>query len=368
MKNLNVLIKPSSNKCNLNCKYCFYDDVSSSREVSDYNYMSEDTAYAIIDNVFSTPELETVHFGFQGGEPTLSGIEFFEKVFKYIDANKGKVQVSLFLQTNGILIDEKWAKLFKDYKVLVGLSLDGPAKFHDNNRVDFGNKNTHSKVMKAAAVMREFDVEFNVLTVVTNKNAKNIEKIYKYLVANDFKYLQFIPCLEPLDFRISNIRKVNDDYYEYLSELFKAWSKDLKAGKYVSVRFFDNIINMILGANPEACDMRGVCSVQNVIEADGTTFTCDFYALDKYIIGNAITDKFETMINTDVAREFVIGSSKHPQECMNCEFYKLCRNGCRRMRVQEKYMYCDALKKFYRTYGRELRQIAFELSNKSLNK
>lgn len=362
MKNINVLIKPSSNKCNLKCKYCFYDDVSNSREISDYNYMSENTARAIIDNVFSTPELETVHFGFQGGEPTLSGIEFFEKFFNYVNSNRGNVKVSFSLQTNGILIDEQWAKLLKLNNVLVGLSLDGPAKFHDNNRIDFGHKNTHSKVMKAAKVMDEVGVEFNVLTVVTNKNALNIEKIYNYLVANGFTYLQFIPCLEPLDYKVSNIRKVNDEYYQYLSNLYKAWRNDYQAGKYISVRFIDNVINMLLGATPEACDMRGVCSVQNIIEADGTTFTCDFYAIDKYTIGNATSDSFEQMINSDIAKDFVISSSKHPEECMSCEFHNLCRNGCRRMRVNGKYMYCDALKKFYRTYGKELNKIAFELS------
>ncbi len=365
MKNLNVLIKPSSNKCNLKCKYCFYDDVSNSREISDYDYMTADTAMAIIDNVFSTPGLENVHFGFQGGEPTLSGIEFFTDFFAYVNRNRGNIGVSFSLQTNGILIDEQWTKLFKANNVLVGLSLDGPAKFHDNNRIDFGNKHTHSKVMNAAKLMREAGVEFNVLTVVTSKNAVNIEKIYDYLVKNGFTYLQFIPVLEPLDYKVSNIRKVNDEYYKYLSNLYKAWIKDYKAGKYISVRFFDNMINIMLGATPEACDMRGVCSVQNIIEADGTTFTCDFYALDKYSIGNATKDSFQSMIESEVAKEFVISSSAHPAECKSCEVYGLCRNGCRRMRSNGKYMYCDALKKFLRTYGKELNKVAIELSLKN---
>lgn len=365
MKNLNVLIKPSSNKCNLKCKYCFYDDVSHSRETTDYNYMSEDTAIAIINNVFSTPELENVHFGFQGGEPTLSGIEFFEQFFSYVSECKGSVKVSFSLQTNGILIDQQWTDLFKTNNVLVGLSLDGPAKFHDNNRIDFGEKNTHSKVMQAAKLMTENGVEFNVLTVVTSKNAINIEKIYNYLVKSGFTYLQFIPVLEPLDYKVSNIRKVNDEYYKYLSNLYKAWIKDYKAGKYVSVRFLDNMINIMLAATPEACDMRGVCSVQNIIEADGTTFTCDFYAIDKYIIGNATRDSFEQMLNSDIAKDFVISSIKHPEECKKCEVYSLCRNGCRRMRTGDKYMYCEALKQFLRTYGKELNQIAFEISNRS---
>lgn len=361
MKNLNLLIKPASNKCNLKCKYCFYDDVSHNRQISDYNYMSNEVATAIINNVYKTPDLEQVHFGFQGGEPTLAGLAFFEQFLATAESHKGKVKTTYSLQTNGILIDQQWAQLFQKYNVLIGLSLDGPAKFHDNNRVDFGQNNTHAKVMKAARVLDQYNVQFNILTVVTNKNAQNIDKIYNYLVTNGFRYLQFIPCLEPLDYKVSNIRKVNDEYYKYLNKLFKVWSNDLKNGKYVSVRFFDNVINMMLGASPEACDMRGVCSVQNVIEADGTTFTCDFYALDKYIIGNAAKDQFQTMIESSTARDFVISSSDHPKECQQCEYYSLCRNGCRRMRVGQKYMYCDALKQFYRTHGQELHQIALKM-------
>lgn len=365
MTNLNVLIKPSSNKCNLKCKYCFYDDVSHSREISDYDYMKIDTAKAIIDNAFETEGVENIHFGFQGGEPTLSGIEFFTDFFNYVKGKENNINVSFSLQTNGILIDDEWAQLFKENRVLIGLSLDGPAKFHDNNRIDFGNKNTHSKVLEAARILRANEVDFNVLTVVTSKNAINIGKIYDYLVKNDFTYLQFIPVLEPLDYKVSNIRKVNEEYYQYLSELYKAWLKDYKKGKYVSVRFFDNMINIMLGATPEACDMRGVCSVQNIIEADGTTFTCDFYAIDEYSIGNATKDSFEEMLRSEVAREFVNSSTSHPEACIKCEVYGLCRNGCRRMRSNGKYMYCDALKRFLRTYGKELNQIAIELSMRS---
>lgn len=363
MKNINVLIKPSSNKCNLKCKYCFYEDVSNNRETPDYNYMTEEIAFKIIDNLFSNEGLENAHIGFQGGEPTLSGLEFFKKFFEYAETNKGNTNVTYSIQTNGILIDQTWIELLLKYDVLVGLSIDGPAKFHDNNRVDFGNKNTHSKVMAVAKLMAENNVKFNVLTVVTTKNSLNIEKIYKYLVKNDFKYLQFIPALDPLDYKVSNIRKANDNYYDYLSNLYKAWSKDLKAGNYVSVRFFDNLMNIMLGGEPEACDMRGICSVQNIVEADGTTFTCDFYALDKYVIGNATEDSFTHMIQSEVAKDFVMNSTKHSDECKNCEFYNLCRNGCGRMRVRGKYMYCDALKKFYRNYGNEVYKLAIMISN-----
>lgn len=364
MEYLTVLIKPSSNKCNLRCKYCFYDDVSSKRKQADYDYMSVDTAHQIIDNVFSTPDLKQVHFGFQGGEPTLIGIEFYIDFFSYVEQQQTGQNITYSLQTNGILITPEWAQLFNKYQVLIGLSIDGPAKIHDRNRVDFGNNNSHVKVLKAADIFKQHEVEFNVLTVVTAKNALNIEKIYNYFVGCGFRYLQFIPCLEPLDSNVRNLNQINQEYYQFLSKLFKLWLRDYQAGNYISIRFIDNLVNMLGGKEPEACDMRGVCSIQNIIEADGTTFTCDFYAIDKYVIGNATTDSFVDMQQSEVAISFLNESIKHPEECRSCQFYRLCRNGCRRMRIDDKYMYCAALKQFYRMHGEELQKVALMQSKR----
>ncbi|WOO87778.1 SPASM domain-containing protein [Mollicutes bacterium LVI A0039] len=326
--------------------------------------MSIDNSQKIIDNIFSDQELRSVTIGFQGGEPTLIGIEFFTKFFEYVDLKKGKVNVNFAIQTNGILINEQWVSVLKKYNVLVGLSLDGPAATHDSNRIDFGNKNTHQKVIYTAKVFQENDIQFNILTVVTNKSSKNIAKIYKYLTSNDFQYLQFIPCLTPLDYKVKNIRQVNELYYTYLSDLFKVWYEDLNNGKYVSVRWFDNIINMIMGAEPESCDMRGACTCQNIIEADGTTFTCDFFAVDEFIVGNALEMSFEQMVYSQVSTQFIKRSMDHPQECKSCEIYKYCRNGCTRMRIDGKYMYCEPLKRFFRNYEADLKKAAFILKRR----
>ncbi len=359
MKNLNVLIKASSNKCNLNCKYCFYYDISENRETYDYDFMSLDTAYKIIENIFSNNELQNVNIGFQGGEPTLSGIEFYKKFFEYVTKNnKNNVKTTFSFQTNGILIDDDWIKLFLDYNVLVGISLDGPSKIHDSNRITNNNKNSHAKVLNSIKLMQKNNVTFNILSVVTSKNAKSIDKIYEYFTKNNLNYLQFIPSLNPINYKTNNLKKANQEYYDYLNNLFKCWFTDYKNGKYVSVRYIDNLINIIAGNQPEACDMRGACSIQNVIEADGTTFTCDFYAMDKYIIGNAKNDTFESMLETKIAKDFVIKSASHPKECQTCPFHFVCRNGCARMRVNGKYMYCDAMKQFLRKNGNVLHQIA----------
>lgn len=361
MKNLNVLIKPASSKCNLKCKYCFYEDVSLTREIKDYSLMSIDTSHKIIDNIFSDKELKFVSIGFQGGEPTLAGIDFFKDFFEYVSLKKGDVKVEFSMQTNGIILNEQWINLFKKYDVLIGLSLDGPAKIHNQNRIDLGGGNTHSKVINAVKLLNEGEVKYNVLVVVSGETAKNIDKIYNYLVGLGITHLQFIPLLKPIDYKVKNIYKLNDVYFNYLNQLFKVWLKDYNEGKIISIRMFDNILNMMMGYAPESCDMRGSCSIQNVIEADGSTFACDFFALDEYCIGNSCNDSFVDMLENDIAVNFIKTSLELPDQCQSCEIYNLCRNGCKRMRADGKYIYCQALKDFYRKNGSELKKIALQI-------
>lgn len=363
MKYLNVLLKPASKRCNINCKYCFYVDVSSHRDVEDYKIMKWDTAKNIIDKAFGDEELEAVTFGFQGGEPTLAGIEFFQKFFSYVAEKNvnNRVKVNYGLQTNATLLDEKWAKLLKENNVLVGVSLDGPAKFHNKNRVDFQDRETHKRVLDGIEILKAQDVDFNILTVVTNDHAKNIEKVYKYLVDQGFEHLQFIPCIDPIDFKVKNIKAANKLYTEYLNNLYKVWSKDLRSGKYISVRFFDNMLTMLNGGSPEACDMRGICSIQNIIEADGTVFCCDFYATDDYVIGNINDGTYEQFFKTDVARKFVEESMDVPDKCKSCKWYSLCRNGCKRNRIDGLNMHCESLRTFYNKNEKDIARLRFDV-------
>jgi uncharacterized protein len=272
-------------------------------------------------------------FAFQGGEPTLAGLEFFRKVIvleqKY---NVKKVRIQNSLQTNGILIDESWAEFLHDNNFLTGLSLDGTKEIHNLHRVDNLRHDTFNRVLKAARLFDRYKVEYNILSVVTANSSRYADRIYDFFKHNGFHYLQFIPCLAPLD--------ADSEYLAYslkpaelerfLKRLFDRWYDDIIRGEYVSIRYFDNLVRMIQGQRPEACNMAGACQCNCVIEADGGVFPCDFYALDQWKLGNINSDSIADMIGSETAVKFVRSSKAVGEECKACKWLQLCRGGCRR--------------------------------------
>ncbi len=358
MPPITLLIKPSSSACNMKCTYCFYNSIATERNESFLGMMSFETTEKLIQSAFSYAggyAEGSVVFAFQGGEPTLAGIEYFKAFIelqkKY---NKNNVKVFYSIQTNGYLVDEEFAKFFKQHNFLVGISFDGPAEFHNLNRVDINSKGTYNNVIKAISLLKKHNVEFNILSVVTGKNATSIHKIYNFFKKSGYNYLQFIPCLEPLcDERGQNPYHLSTKAYaEYLKKIFDLFYNDFIVGRYISIRHIDNIINLLMGRPTELCSMRGVCSVQFVVEGDGSVYPCDFYAYDQYKIGNIGEMSFEQMLQSDVAKKFIEQSINLPDDCKKCEYLSLCRNGCRRDRDigkdQHKNYYCEAYKQYFK--------------------
>ncbi len=297
MPPINLLIKPASGNCNLRCKYCFYTDVMDKRETQDYGMMSKETLEIIVKKAIQQAE-GTCTIAFQGGEPTLRGLEFFEYLIEVQNKyRKYGLTINNAIQTNGMVIDEKWARFFAENNFLVGLSVDGNEYIHNKFRVDPKQKGTFDQVMHAAKLFDEYEVEYNILTVVTADVAKNINKIYQFFKSQNFTYLQFIPCLDPLyEERGKYNHSLTPELYgRFLKDLFDSWYKDIKKGDYVYIRYFDNLLHMILGSYPEACGMLGRCTNQHVVESDGSVYPCDFYVLDTCKIGNLVTDDFKTI-------------------------------------------------------------------------
>ena len=187
-----ILIKPTSANCNINCKYCFYKCLSSNRKEYSKGFMSEETLEQLIIQAFAYAD-GCVTFAFQGGEPTLAGLSFFEKAVelqkKY---NKNKIVVENTLQTNGILIDEKWAAFLAENHFLVGLSLDGPKKIHDAFRKDIKEQGTFERVMHTVALLEQYHVAYNIVSVITSESVEKAAYLYKFYKRNGFHYLQFI--------------------------------------------------------------------------------------------------------------------------------------------------------------------------------
>ena len=195
---LSVLIKPASSLCNMRCTYCFYHDEAEHRDVAFRGIMSSEIAECIIKRAFAE-SADGVFFAFQGGEPTLAGLEFFENfVRKVKEVNLKNAPVIYTIQTNGLTMDARWAVFLRNNGFLVGLSCDGDKFVHDLLRPDASGKGTYKRVIAAAECMKKYRVDFNILTVVTKNVAKNIKKVYASFKKHGFSYMQFIPCIAPI--------------------------------------------------------------------------------------------------------------------------------------------------------------------------
>lgn len=362
MPPVNVLIKPASSACNMACRYCFYRDVSENREQSFEGMLSLADMEKIIIAALEYAE-GVCSFAFQGGEPTLAGLAFYEAVIALQKKhNKNEIPIRNCLQTNGYLVDEAWASFFRENNFLIGLSLDGPADLHNLNRCDHAGKDTFNRVMRAAGLLTKHQVEYNVLCVVTGRNARSIEKIYQFYQKNHFSWLQFIPCLEPLgqERGKEKYHLSQQEYGDFLVRLFDLWYADLKKGTYVSIRHLDNWFFMLMGERPEACNMAGQCSVQFVVEGDGGVYPCDFYVLDEWRLGTIGEQSFEEMQQSEQACAFIEKSLHVPEECKRCRYYRLCRNGCRRDRCADvqgvlgKNYFCQAYQTFFESRGSQI--------------
>lgn len=369
MPPLSFLIKPASSACNLRCKYCFYHSIAENRTVANTGCLSLVLLEKLIREAFDNAQ-GSCTFAFQGGEPTLVGLNYYRELIKLQDKYKRSgIHVNNTIQTNGMLIDDEWASFLKENNFLVGLSLDGPAAVHDANRVHSSGKGSFNRVMKTVALFNRYAVEYNILSVITGKNSDNIEKIYNFLKKNRFKHLQFIVCLEPLgQERGTSVYHLSIKRYEtFLCNLFDLYMRDLLAGDYISIRQFDNYVRMANAENPEACNMCGRCSIQLIVEGDGGIYPCDFYVYDEYRLGTIGADSLKDCIGSKTAQTFIQDSMYIPDDCKVCPHYALCRNGCRRDRTSTgKNYYCEAYKGFFDKKEKEICSIALLLQSNML--
>lgn len=312
-----------------------------------------------------------ISYVFQGGEPTLRGLEFFEKVIEYQKQyNKNRVYVNNAIQTNGYALNEEWAKFFKENHFLVGFSLDGTKENHDLYRHNTEGEGTYDRILKSINLMDAYGVDYNILTVVTKDTAEHISEIYKEYQTRGWNYQQYIACLDPLgEERGKNPYALTPvQYGSFLIELFQLWYEDWKKKKQPYIRQFDNYIGILMGYQPESCDQRGSCGVQTVVEADGSVYPCDFYMLDEYYLGNLNEHRIEDIERMRKEIGFIERSEKVSEECRKCQYYRICRGGCQRNRERNSYSgeyenyFCSGYKMFFDACLEQLKEIAREVN------
>lgn len=346
----------------MDCRYCFYKKELNEAGLMNQTVMSETTLKILTDRIAESGA-KRVHLAFQGGEPTLAGIAYYYEMICQLNEKTAdkKMQIDYCIQTNGLLIDEKWAELFKKHNFLVGLSYDGTDFLHDSFRKDNSGKGTAERVLRAWALLKQYQIRTNILCVVTRKLARKPEQVYKNLKSTGARYLQFIPCITEAGCLKSDGLKLDTQIYaSFLKGIFDLWYQDWKKGDYVSIRQFEDYIHLCCGEGASSCAACGHCGSYLVTEADGNLYPCDFYVNKKYEIGNIKECSFEKALTNEKAVNFVNTVSRSP-ECSRCRWYVYCRGGCKNdYRSGEDgvtNIYCNAYRDFFEYAASRLEKI-----------
>ena len=345
-----LMAKPAGPDCNLACTYCFYLEKEALFQEQKVHRMTDDVLESYIKQYCESQNTPELIFAWQGGEPTLMGIKFFQKAVQLQRKYSAGRPVQNSFQTNGILIDNEWCKFLAKEKFLIGLSLDGPRHIHDKFRVDRDGKPTFDKVMKALKLMKAHRVDFNTLTCVTRQNAQYAVEIYDFLKSTGSTFLQFIPIIErkpddaatrlglklalPPDLAADD----NDDrvmpwtvqpkqYGQFLVAIFEEWvRRDVGT---VFVQIFDVMLNAWMGMTPPLCVFAEKCGNSMIIEYTGDLYSCDHFVYPEYRLGNIL--KTPMIDLTASPQQTTFGNDKYdklPEYCKMCDVFFACHGEC----------------------------------------
>lgn len=362
-----ILVKPAGPDCNLRCNYCFYRG----KEVL-FSAGPHRMTKALLERVVRqhlSQEARDVTFCWQGGEPTLLGLSFFEQVVT-LEARHGRGhRVANALQTNATLLDQRWAAFLKEYEFLVGVSLDGGAALHDANRRDRAGRGTWAEVVGSIKMLLDAGVATNVLSVVTEAAAGRGRDTYEALLDLGLRHLQFIPLVHPDPEAATGdgLRPVRPATYgSFLCEVFDRWVRDLGSPEQSSVRAFDALLAHYLGLAPPDCTMQAHCDSYLVVEHDGTVYPCDFFVEPRWELGNVSTSPLPRLWDSAPRREFRALKAQLPLSCRTCEWLAVCGGGCPKDRprgdLTRPSILCEAYRALFRHAHERLRALAAEVS------
>ena len=377
------MVKPIGAICNLDCTYCYYLHKKELLGTSSKFRMSDDILETHIRQYIEGQDGSEVVFSWQGGEPTLLGIEFFRKVVNLQKKHKRPNQrIENDLQTNGTLLDDAWATFLAEHNFLVGLSIDGPKKLHDAYRLGKDGRPTFDQVFHAVQLLHKYGVRFNTLTVVNRLNARRPLDVYRFLRSEVRPYeMQFIPCVEPKVFCTVAPQKWDphmlplydspaahpgtpdsvvtdwsvdpDDWGYFLCKVWDDWfSRDY--GK-VFVNLFETAVAQWMGMEAQVCVYHDFCGKGVALEHDGSVYSCDHYVYPEYRLGNIVETPSSQLVFSDAQRTFGFAKSeKLTDYCRNCKYLFACNGDCPKNRLIRtpsgepglNYL-CSGLKKFW---------------------
>ncbi|MFN8544098.1 MAG: anaerobic sulfatase maturase [Candidatus Binatia bacterium] len=324
-----VVLKPRGPLCNLGCTYCFYLRTEALFDAGATFRMSDEVLEAFTRQYLAAHPGPEITFAWQGGEPTLMGLDFFRRaVALQARHRRSGTHVANALQTNGLLLDDAWCRFLKAHGFLVGLSLDGPRALHDAHRVDKGNQPTFDRVLAALALLRHHDVAHNVLCVVTETNGAAPRAVYDFFRSQGVRWLQFIPAVEHAaagGVTAATVRPAT--WGRFLCTVFDAWVRH-DVG-HVFVQQFDGAVEAAVGLEPSLCVHARTCGRCLAMEHDGSLYACDHYVRPAHRLGRVVDTALAELVDADAQRRF--GTDKWdglPRACRECPVLAACHGGC----------------------------------------
>ena len=350
-----VMVKPVGPVCNLDCSYCYYLQKKDLFTESDRFRMADDLLETyIVQHIEASPS-EQVFFSWHGGEPTLLGLDYFQKIVDLQNKHRPSGRtLHNGIQTNGTLLDEDWCRFLAKNRFQVGLSLDGPKELHDSYRLTKGQKATHKQVMQAFKLLQKYRVNFDVLCVVHNLNARQPGTVYRFFKDIGVTSLQFLPLIVRQGETGTSPETVPAAAYgRFLSSIFDEWVRH-DIGR-VFVQNFDEALRPYTGTEHALCVSRETCGDVVVVEHNGDFYSCDHFVDDGHRIGNIFETSLAEMLASPAQRHF--GNQKRdalPRYCRDCEVLSSCNGGCPKDRFTRtpdgeaglSYL-CPGLKLFY---------------------
>ncbi len=340
-----IMTKPIGPICNLDCKYCFYLEKENLYPNTRHWAMPPEVLERYIQQYIAAQPIDEVHFAWQGGEPTLLGVDFFRVAVEFQKKHAGDKQIHNALQTNGTLLDGEWGHFLAEHNFLVGISIDGPRELHDHYRVDKGNAPTFERVMRGLRMLKEHNVEFNTLTVVNRHNSQYPLEVYRFLKEIGSGFMQFIPVVErkaaeagtdglvliqPSFDRAAEVTEWSVEplaYGRFLARIFDEWVK--KDVGRTFVQQFDVALESWLGLEASLCVFRKTCGSALAMEHSGDLYSCDHFVYPENKLGNVMETGLEQMVGSRQQKKFGLDKRDSlPRMCRQCDVRFACNGEC----------------------------------------
>lgn len=342
---IHVLTKPTGAICNLDCSYCFFLDKEELYPNSNFR-MSDELLETYIRQLIESHKTPEVTVAWQGGEPTLMGLDFFKKAIAYQEKyRRPGMTFENTLQTNGTLLNDEWCEFFKANNYLIGLSLDGPRELHDANRVDKVGRPTFDRVMKGLRLLQKHGVEYNILTTVNRVNSQYPLEVYRFL-RDEVKtsWIQFIPVVERINedgktlyqkgTQVSENSVLPEQFGTFLTTIFDEWVRR-DVGK-IFVQTFEAAVRSWLGLPTGMCFFSPTCGSGVALEHNGDLYSCDHFVEPDYLLGNIQETSMAELVGS--SRQFQFGQDKLttlPRYCQQCEVRFACHGECPKHRFTD---------------------------------